>query len=58
MFVHKKIKLFLYQTNVKPTTGGRLFNNIKLIYTETSFRQKLINYLGPDSFNSLPIGII
>jgi len=31
--------------------------NIKVLFTNTSFGQKFINYLGPVIFNALPINV-
>jgi len=56
MFVHKKSDFFFIKQNDKPLGEDRLCN-IKVLFTNTSFGQKFINYMGPVIFNALPIDV-
>lgn len=56
MFVNKKSSFFFIKQNDKPSGKDRLCN-MKVLFTNTSFGQKFINYLGPVIFNALPIDV-
>jgi len=56
MFVYKKSSFFFIKQNNKPIGEDRLYN-IKVLFTNTSFGQQFINYLGLVIFNSLSIDI-
>lgn len=56
MFLYKKSRFFFINQNDK-TTGEDRLCNIKVLYPNTSFGQKFINYLGSVIFNALPIDV-